>query len=204
MQTLTRRQKQVYDYIVDFIEGNGYAPSYGEIASGLGLVSKSAIHAHVKNLEKKGYLTTRWSANRSIDITSGHGNVMEASEARLAGRISAGRPIEAVEYQDSIAVPLDMMGRGETYVLEVKGDSMIEDHVMDGDYVVIEKRDHAEEGEMVVALIHGSEATLKRFRRQGSKIRLEPANPVYQPMIFDETEVAIQGIVIGILRKYRR
>lgn len=204
MQTLTKKQRQVYDCIVDFIEMRGYSPSYGEIATSLGLSSASTIHVHVNNLVNKGYLTNKWSANRSIDVTEFGRSKSAAFELPLAGRIAAGTPIEAIEDQDTIAVPPDMVGKNMTYALQVNGDSMIEDHVLDGDYVIVEKRDEVRNGDMVVALIRGSDATLKRFRRAKNKVILEPANPVYKRMILDEEDVNIQGVVIGILRKYGR
>ena len=204
MQALTKKQRQVYDCIVDFIEMRGYSPSYGEIAVSLGLSSPSTIHVHVNNLVNKGYLTNKWSANRSIDVTEFGRSKTAAFELPLAGRIAAGTPIEAIEDQDTIAVPPDMVGKNMTYALQVNGDSMIEDHVLDGDYVIVEKRDEVRDGDMVVALIRGSDATLKRIRRAKNKVILEPANPVYKRMILDEEDVNIQGVVIGILRKYGR
>ncbi|MEJ2715698.1 MAG: transcriptional repressor LexA [Deltaproteobacteria bacterium] len=204
MRTLTKKQRQVYDFIKRFIEENRYAPSYEEIAQGLGLSSVSTVHVHIENLAQKGYLRKKWNANRSIDIQEGHRPLASPVELPLEGRIAAGEPIEAIEDVETIAVPADLIGRNETYVLQVKGDSMVDDHVLDGDFVIVEKRPVPADGEMVVALIRGGEVTLKRFHRERNKIRLEPANPAYSPMIFDENEVRIQGVVIGILRKYMR
>lgn len=204
MPTLTKRQKQALDFIRDFVREYGFAPSYEEIGRGLGISSQSTVHEHVENLQKKGYLIKRWNANRSIDLTEATLERSTAMEVPLAGRIAAGKPIEAVTSSDSIAIPPQMLGRQETYVLQVKGDSMVDDHVVDGDYVVVEKRAAAQDGEMVVALIKGEEATLKRFRFARGQVRLEPANPRYEPMIYDPEDVEIQGIVIGILRKYTR
>ena len=203
MATLTKKQRQVLDFISRFIEEQGYSPSYAEIAAGLGLSSQSNVHIHVENLRQKGYLTKKWNANRSIDLTEYRG-LSSSAEVPLKGRIAAGKPIEAIEETETISLPPDIIGRNETYVLQVKGDSMIEDHVLEGDYIIVEKRDSARDGEMVVALMKGSDATLKRFRRQGDKIALEPANPAYKATILDENDVAIQGVVIGILRKYSR
>jgi repressor LexA len=204
LKSLTKKQKQALDYIRHFIDQHGHAPSYTEVASGLGLSSESTIHVHVTNLVEKGYLTKKWNSNRSIDLSEKAYLGTEAVLVPLAGRIAAGLPIEAVQDQETIAVPPDMIGRNETYVLQVKGDSMIEDHVLDGDHVIVERRSEARDGEMVVALIGGTEATLKRLRRVGDKIRLEPANPVYQAIVLPEHDVKIQGVVIGILRKYKR
>jgi repressor LexA len=204
VRTLTKKQRQVYDFIKRFIEENRYAPSYEEIAQGLGLSSVSTVHVHIENLAQKGYLRKKWNANRSIDIQEGRRPLASPVELPLEGRIAAGEPIEAIEEIETIAVPADLIGRNETYVLQVKGDSMVDDHVLDGDFVIVEKRPFPADGEMVVALIHEGEVTLKRFHRERNKIRLEPANPAYRAMIFDENEVRIQGVVIGILRKYMR
>jgi repressor LexA len=204
MRTLTKKQKVVLDYIRDFINEHGHAPSYEEIAGGLGLSAASTIHVHVENLKLKGYLTKKWNANRSIDLPVTDDSRAAAVEVPLAGRIAAGLPIEAVEDRETIAIPVDLLGRNQTYVLRVNGDSMRDDHVLDGDYVIVDKRNNAMDGEMVVALIHGSEATLKRFYRDRGRIRLEPANPSFSTQEYDENEVAVQGVVIGILRKYGR
>lgn len=204
MPTLTKKQKLVLDFIKSFVTEHGYAPSYAEIADGLGLSSQSTVHAHVENLQVKGFLTKRWNANRSIDLELGESAPSEVREVPLLGRIAAGEPLEAVEDLETIALPEHLLGRGDAYVLQVKGDSMIDDHIMHGDYVIVEKRDAARDGEMVVALINKSEATLKRFRREGRKVRLEPANPRYKAQIYDEKDVNVRGVVVGILRKYRR
>ncbi|MBI5251213.1 MAG: transcriptional repressor LexA [Desulfomonile tiedjei] len=204
MQTLTKKQKQVLDYIRSFIAENEHAPSYEEIAHGLGLSSPSTIHSHVEKLEQKGYLKKKWNANRSIDLSGPTLEAHSAVELPLAGRIAAGLPLEAIQDYETIAVPSDMIGKHDTYVLMVKGDSMQGDHVLDGDYVIVERRPSARDGDMVVALVRNSEATLKRYRRDRDKIRLEPANPAYPVMVYDEEDVAIQGIVVGILRKYGR
>jgi repressor LexA len=204
VQSLTKKQKMVLDYVRLFLEEHGHAPSYEEIANGLGLSSVSTIHAHVENLKLKGYLTKRWNSNRSIDLSEPLDFQPATMELPLVGRIAAGLPIEAIGTGDKIDVPAHLVGRHDAYVLHVKGDSMSEDHVLDGDYVIVEKRDTASDGEMVVALIRNSEATLKRFRRAGNRIKLEPANPAYEVMEFDESDVTIQGVVIGLLRKYDR
>lgn len=204
MQTLTKKQKMVLDYIRKFIEEFGHAPSYEEVARGIGRSSASTIHAHIENLKAKGYLTKKWNANRSIDLTLSGEQAAQVVELPLEGRIVAGIPLEAVRYTETISLPSDMLGRHSAFVLQVKGDSMQDDHVLDGDYVIVEKRPNVKNGDMVVALVRNSEATLKRFRRDGPKIRLEPANPAYPVMIYDEQEISIQGVVVGILRKYAR
>jgi repressor LexA len=204
MRTLTKKQKLVLDHIKEFVKEHGHAPSYEEIARGLGLSAVSTIHVHVENLKLKGYLTKKWNANRSIDLPATDEQLAGAVEVPLAGRIAAGLPIEAVEDRETIAIPADLMGRNQTYVLRVNGDSMRDDHVLDGDYVIVDKRDTASDGDMVVALIRGSEATLKRLYRDRNRIRLEPANPAFPTQVYDESDVAVQGVVVGILRKYGR
>lgn len=203
MRSLTKKQKQVLDYIRNFVEEHEYVPSYSEIADGLGLSSPSTIHAHVENLKLKGYLTKKWNANRSLDLSATSENESGTAELPLMGHIAAGLPIEAILGNDRITVPADMLGRNETYALRVKGDSMNDDHVLDDDVVIVEKRSSAADGEMVVALIKGSETTLKRYYRDEGRIRLEPANPLHQAQIYDEADVVIQGVAIGILRKFR-
>jgi len=200
---LTKKQKQVLDYITKFVDAFDYAPSYEEIAQGVGLSSPSTIYVHVVNLMNKGYLTKRWNSNRSLELPEDSRSAFVV-ETPVLGYVAAGLPIEALEFPESLGLPAAMIGKGETYVLRVKGDSMIEDHIMDGDYVIVEKRDLPKEGEMVIALIRNSEATLKRWRRSGNKIILEPSNPNYTPMSFDSNEVVVQGVVVGILRKYRK
>jgi repressor LexA len=204
LPTLTKKQKLVLDYIGAFIQEHGYRPSYEEIAAGLGLSSQSTICVHVENLKNKGYLTKKDNTNRSVDLLRSRTRRRMTEEVPLMGLIAAGLPIEAVQDRETISIPADMLGRTETYVLQVTGDSMTGDHVLDGDYVIVSRQETACDGDMVVALIHNSEATLKRYHRQGAKIRLEPANPAYHSLVYDEADVAVQGVVVGILRKYRR
>jgi len=204
MPTLTKKQKLVLEYIKKFIKKFEHAPSYEEIAHGLGLSSVSTIHVHVENLKLKGYLTKKWNANRSIDLPVKDNSQISAIEVPLSGSIAAELPIEAIEDRESIAIPVDLLGRNQTFVLKVSGDSMRDDHVLDGDYVIVDKRNSARDGDMVVALIRGSEATLKRFYRDRNLIRLEPANPTVPVQIYDEQDVIVQGVVVGILRKYGR
>jgi repressor LexA len=200
--TLTKRQKQVYDFIRRFVELNGHSPSYSEIAGGLGLSAQSTIHGHVRNLIKKGYITAKWNANRSIDLNHGQTEEPDFVSLPMAGTIAAGAPIEAIEQTEMINVPSELVGKGANYILQVRGDSMEEDHVLDGDMIIVEKRGAPKDGDMVVALLRGSDATLKRYKRRGKKIILYPANPAYEPIETDEQDLVIQGVVIGLLRKY--
>jgi repressor LexA len=167
----------------------------------MGLSSLATVHKHLVNLEGKGFLRRGWNRSRSLELL-GEANP-GATNLMLLGYVAAGEPIEAIEHRTLISVPEDMIGRRETYVLQVKGNSMIDEHIRDGDYVVVEDRDMAENGETVVALIRGTEATLKKFYRENGHIRLQPANPSMAPLILREDEVQVQGVVIGILRKFR-
>jgi repressor LexA len=205
VQTLTKCEKRVLDYIRSHVNSrDNEAPSYKEIAHGLGLKTASNIHAHIEKLVIKGYLKKKRHSGRSIEITVHSPGWSACIELPLAGRIAAGKPIHAIEDTETVAIPADMVGKLETYALRVQGDSMIQDHVLDGDYVIVEKRSWATDGEMVVALLRSEEATLKRFRRdKGGRIRLEPANPAFAPLVCEERDLTIQGVVIGILRKYR-
>ena len=206
---LTRRQKQVYDFISSFVDRHGYSPSYVEIAEGLGLSSLATVHKHVTNLEDKQLLRRDFNRSRSIDLLKPRGRMKQslavAAESSMSlpllGRIAAGQPLEAVENPESISLA-DFTRSKEVYVLQVKGESMQDEHILDGDYVLVEKSDVARDGDIVVALVDGSEATLKRFYREGSKIRLQPSNVTMQPIIVPAASVQVQGRVIGVLRKY--
>ncbi len=200
MQTLTKKQKVVLDYISNFLEEKGYAPSYEEIAKGVGLSAPSTVHVHVENLRLKGFLAKKWNGHRSLDLA--RSSQEDTYEAPLLGLIAAGSPIEAVTEGENISLPSFLAGNTGTYVLRVTGDSMRDDHILDGDYVVVEPRSHARDGEMVVALIDGGYATLKRLYREGKTIKLVPANPDYPVQIYDEGRVRVQGVLVGILRKY--
>jgi repressor LexA len=205
---LTKRQKEVLDYLVSFETKHGYAPSFEEIGKGLKLTSLATVHKHITTLEKKGFIRRGYNQSRSIEIVqlpkSVKDQVMERriQELPLVGRIAAGRPLEAVEERETLSLG-DFARGGNSFVLQVKGTSMIEDHIMDGDYVVCEQTQVANAGDIVVALIGEDEATLKRFYREGpGKIRLQPANSEMGPIIVAANEVKIQGRVIGVLRKY--
>ena len=200
---LSPRQAQIFDFIKKFIQRHSYAPSLEEIARHLRLSAVSTVHYHVAELTKKGFLSKRWNANRSLEVV-GHTASPVALAVPLAGTIAAGRPIEAIEQEETIELPPSFIGRKDTYVLRVQGDSMIEEHIREGDYVVVEKREVADNGETVVALLNGSEATLKKFyREKNGMIRLQPANPKMAPIYVSEESCLIQGVVIAILRKFR-
>src|SRR6201997_1568349 len=204
---ITRRQREVYDFISRFVTENGYSPSFEEIAEGLGLSSLATVHKHVSNLEKKGLLTRDYNRSRSIDLLPPKGRLKQAMSVNtavvlpLVGRIAAGQPIEAVENPETISLA-DFVRSKEVFVLEVRGESMQDEHILDGDYVLVEKAKTAHNGDIVVALVEGTDATLKRFYHEGANIRLQPSNVNMQPIIVPAASVAIQGRVIGVLRKY--
>lgn len=203
---LTRRQREIYDYLGEFIEHNGYAPSLEEIAARFGLSSVATVHEHLENLQSKGAVRRDPHRSRAIELTETIADRPRAAavELPLLGRVAAGQPLEAISDHETLAVPESMLGRGETFVLRVSGDSMIDEHIEDGDYVIVERRDTAQNGERVVALIDGEHATLKTlFREPDGRIRLQPANERVAPLFYDAARVQIQGVAIGILRKYR-
>ncbi|MBV9339435.1 MAG: transcriptional repressor LexA, partial [Acidobacteria bacterium] len=196
-----------YDFIADFVERQGYSPSFEEIGEGLGLSSLATVHKHISNLEKKGLLNRDYNRSRSIDLLPPRGRLKQAMSVQtgmvlpLMGRIAAGQPIEAVERPESISLA-DFVRSKEVFVLEVRGDSMQDEHILSGDYVLVEKTKTAHNGDIVVALVEGSETTLKRFYREGDKIRLQPSNSKMKPILVGAADVEIQGRVIGVLRKY--
>ena len=198
---LTKRQKQILDYIGESIKKNGYAPSLVEISQHFKLNSISTIHKHLVHLEEKGLIHRHWNRARAIEVVPAESKP-EARDVPLVGLISAGQPIEAIRTNEVVAVPEDLIGRRDVYVLRVKGESMVEDQVRDGDYVIVENRASARNGEMVVALLQGENATLKKYYREKGQIRLQPAHPTMKPILANEEDVKIQGVVIGLMRKY--
>src|SRR3982074_293186 len=199
---ITKRQRQVYDFLQEFIQRNGYSPSFEEIGDGLGLSSLATVHKHISNLEKKGLLTRDYNRSRSIDLLPPKGRLKQAMSVNttmvlpLLGRIAAGQPIEAVENPETISLA-DFVRSKEVFVLEVRGDSMQDEHIMSGDYVLVEKTKTAHNGDIVVAAAESSDATLKRFFREGENIRLQPSNAAMTPIIVPAASVEIQGRVIG-------
>ncbi|MGB6429390.1 MAG: transcriptional repressor LexA [Candidatus Acidiferrales bacterium] len=206
--TLTKRQKQVLDFLVGFHDKHGYSPSFEEMARSLKLTSLATVHKHISTLERKGFIRRGYNQSRSIEVMQLPKPVREqvierhATELPLLGRIAAGRPLEAVEEKETFSLGEFARG-GNRFVLQVKGNSMVEDHITDGDFIVVEQTQVANPGEIVVALVGGDDATLKRFYRESSgKIRLQPANSEMQPTIVAAQDVKIQGRVVGVLRKY--
>jgi len=197
---LTRRQKEVFDFIQEHLQREGYAPSLEEIGLRFGLSSVATVHKHVQNLVEKGLLRKAWNRSRSLEVVDR--DAAAAREIPLLGTVAAGAPIEAIATPDTIAVPAELIGRKECFALRVSGDSMVDDHIVDGDLVVLESRSVPHDGEAVVALIRREEATLKRFYRDGGKVRLVPSNARLRPMEFPAEDVEIQGVVVGVLRRY--
>ena len=206
---LTRRQREIFDFISGFVEEQGYSPSLEEVAAAFGLSSVATVHKHVKHLVDKGYLRKAWNRSRSVepvpseDVSAAPPSV----HVPILGTVAAGRPIEAIEpdaaVAEQLAIPPEMIDeRKDNYVLRVRGDSMIEDQICDGDLVVIEGRREARNGETVVALVEGAEATLKRFYRSGPQVKLVPANSSMQPMEYHASQVEIRGVVRGLIRNF--
>ena len=208
---LTQRQKQVLDFLGQFVDENGYSPSYQEIASGLGLASLATVHKHVLALETKHYLKRGFNQSRSLDLSPKYqqeerrrrGGAASSFEIPLAGRIAAGTPVEAVAGRETLNLA-DYAGDADTFALEVSGDSMIEDHICDGDVVLVERAGKIRDGDIVVALVRGEETTLKRFYRESETVaRLQPANSAMPPILVPMADLQIQGRLLAVLRKYK-
>jgi repressor LexA len=205
MASLTKRQKEVLDFLRNYLAENGYAPSLEEIGSALGLSSVATVHKHLALLREKGFIKHEPNRRRSIEVVGGGFDEVGTSVLLpLVGTIAAGEPIEAIEQKESIAVPGDLVPhRGKRmFVLRVKGNSMIDDHILDGDYAIVVEGHTAENGQTVVALLDGENATLKKFYREKDSIRLQPANEEHAPLIVKDRDIRIQGILVGLLRRY--
>lgn len=200
---LTKRQKEILDFLEAFLAENGYPPSFEEIAHHFGYTSLATVHEHLENLRHKGYIRKSYNASRSIELIPSELHT-SAVELPLLGRVAAGAPIEAIPERETIAVPEDLISRGgRHYVLRVRGDSMIEEQIRDGDYVIVNARQTALNGEMVVALVNGDSATVKKFYREpDGRVRLQPANETMPPLYFPPSDVLIQGVVVGVIRRY--
>jgi repressor LexA len=200
---LTKRQREILTYLTAYSEENGYAPSFEEIARQFNYNSLATVHEHLSNLERKGYIKRSFNESRAIEILPSEANP-RAVDLPLLGLVAAGMPIEAAVHNESVSVPDDFIRRGGShYVLRVRGNSMIDEQIRDGDFVVVQERRSADNGEMVIALIDGTSATVKKFyRERDGRIRLQPANEMLAPIYVHENDITIQGIVVGVLRRY--
>ena len=200
---LTKRQREIFDWLASYIADHGYAPSFEEIGRHFGFTSLATVHEHVSNLERKGYIRKSFNQSRSIELV-GDGSVQGGIVLPLLGEVAAGQPIEAIADEESILVPPSLTRRtGKHYVLRVRGSSMIDEQIRDGDYIIVASRETAADGEMVIALIGSESATMKKlYREADGLLRLQPANASLAPMYFPADQVQVQGIVVGVMRRY--
>jgi repressor LexA len=198
---VTKRQKQMLDYLRGYIEAHGYAPTLEEIGRHFELGSLATVHKHLTNLERKGRIRRLANHSRALELVD-DAPVGRAVAVPLLGTVAAGTPIEAVELPETVTLPEELLGRGETFALRVRGDSMVGEGILDGDLVVVEARPDAENGATVVALVRG-EATVKKLYRERGRVQLVPANEKLAPIVARAADVEIRGIVIAVLRRYR-
>ncbi len=211
---LTKRQKEVLEFVARFIAENHYSPSFEEIASSLQLASIATVHKHLKELEGKGYLVRHFNRSRAMEIAPKYYEELQRNQQRfqtfhkrddfaapLVGSIAAGQPIETYEQQERLSFG-PLIGSSDVFALRVRGESMVEDHILDGDYVLVEKARRARDGEIVVALVDGTETTLKRYFREGENVRLQPANVEMEPIVVPAKQVQIQGRLLAVHRRY--
>ena len=201
---VTRRQKQVLDYLRGYLREHGYGPSLEEIGRHLGVASLATVHKHLTRLEERGVIRRRARQSRSVEVLErpGTAHAVPGVNVPLLGRVAAGSPIEPVEVNETVPLPENLLGRSETFALRVVGDSMVDDGILDGDLIVVEARADAPNGATVVALVRG-DATVKRLSRRRGRIHLVPANERLQPIVAREDEVVIRGVVVGLVRRYR-
>jgi repressor LexA len=200
---LTKRQREILTYLDEYSEANGYAPSFEEIAERFNYNSLATVHEHLSNLERKKYIKRSYNESRAIEILPNE--VMpRAVELPLLGSVAAGVPIEAIAHEEAVTVPEAMIQRGGNhFVLRVRGSSMIDEQIRDGDFVIVNERKSADNGEMVIAMLHGDSATVKKlYRERDGRIRLQPANENMAPMYVHENDISIKGVVVGVLRRY--
>lgn len=210
---LTRRQREVFDYIKKFINEKNYSPSLDELAKGLDLSSLATVHKHLSNLAEKGVIKRHWNKGRGIEIVNDLNSPAMVQMALNAcydipirGTVAAGMPLDVTEdiHADRLSVPSDLVRNAEeTFVLKVRGDSMIEEGIQEGDFIICERRGLARNGQVVVALVNDYETTVKYFFHEGDQIRLQPANPYMEPIYVKPECVTVQGVVIGLVRKYK-
>lgn len=201
MQPLTKRQREILDYLNEFIEHHGYAPSLEEIGRRFALSSLATVHKHLKNLEDKGCIKRVWNKSRSVELLATRTGT-RSTEIPLLGRVAAGVPVEAIPSDESVSVPEEFIGVRDAYALRVKGNSMMDEQIRDGDIVIVEDRKKPHNGETVLALLDGSNVTLKTYFLESNNVRLQPANPALSPLLLKPASVHIQGIVLAVMRKY--
>ncbi len=199
---ITKRQKEILDFVNAFVAAKGYAPSIGEIKAQFGINSPATVHQHLKNLQDKGLISRVPNRHRSIEVIPSYGARPSGFAIPILGAIAAGYPIESYPETDTMTLPEEMGADENCYLLRVRGDSMIDDHICDGDMVLVRKAEFAKPGQTVVALVDGREATLKRYYPERGKIRLQPANITMAPMVLEPQRVRVQGTVVGIIRKF--
>jgi len=201
--SLTKRQREILTYLATYSEEHGYAPSFEEIATEFNYNSLATVHEHLTNLERKGYIKRAYNESRGIELIPSE-IFPRAATLQLLGTVAAGMPIEAIQMPETIGVPEDLVRRsGNHYVLRVRGNSMIDEQIRDGDFVIVNEKHTADNGEMVIALIDGTSATVKKFyRERDGRIRLQPANETMNPIYVHENDISIQGIVVGVLRRF--
>ncbi|MEP6922415.1 MAG: transcriptional repressor LexA [bacterium] len=199
---VTSRQRQVYDFISRFIEAHKQPPTIAEIGTQFKMSSSASVHSILSALEREGLIRRIPNVSRGIELLEQESAAV-SYEIPLLGAVAAGQPIEAILSHDTVAVPRDMIGQGRTFALRVRGDSMIDENIQDGDTIIISAQQTAQNGQVVVALIDGNYATVKKFYREPDFIRLEPANPQFKPIFIKTPErIEIQGVVRGLIRRY--
>jgi len=200
---VTAKQRRVYDFIRRYVESNQEPPTMAEIGRQFQMSSSASVHGILSALEREGLIRRIPNVSRGIELVEQSSGPNEENEIPLLGIVAAGQPIEAILNHNTVPVPKDMQGRGRTFALRVRGDSMIEENIQDGDIIIVASQSTADNGQVVVALIDGNYATVKKFYREPDFIRLEPANPQYKPIFVKTPErIQIQGVVRGLIRKY--
>jgi len=200
MGELTKKQSEVLRFVIDHVKEYDYAPSYREIGDHFNISSPATIHQHIQTLKSKGYLDVDAQKARSIALTDKVMKMGRSIELPLVGMITAGQPIEAIEENETMAVPENLVKDENSYILKVKGESMIEEGILDGDYVIIERNNYPQNGDVVVALLNNAYVTLKKFYREATRIRLQPANSTMKPIFCKD--VAIRGVVRAVIRRF--
>jgi len=198
---LTKRQRDVFNFILRFMRKNGYSPTLEEICKGLGFSSLASVHKHLKNLEAKGIISRKWGHGRSIEIQKNF-DFMNAVEVRVVGEVTAGRPIAPEDKRHTISVPLDMLRGKDAFILRVRDDSLREEAIQPGDLLVVERSNTAENGEMVVAILNGKAVFMGRYYKEGGSVRLESANAQLTPLVLPAEELQVRGVVVALLRRY--